>query len=156
MEAQKNNNHSFDMSEIIKPYHLIIENINNTPKQALLLGEKYYLKEVNFGSEIGVWIKPADHDVTYLQLLQQSVIEFKTKGIRILSKSWEKMPRRIFYKNIKTGETDTISLVNPETWGVKIINDRAVNDVEISKLINENTYFILVSEPLSEIELLIY
>lgn len=143
----------------IKPYHLIIHNHDNSnEKRAVLLGSEYYSKKVNYGSDVSIYIRTADRAIEYLSLLNQSTEkDFVAKGIRIFTDSWRNMPKSIYYKNLKSGEHKKISLVNSETWGVIILDKRAVNDIPLPELlINGDTKFILELEPQSEIELLIY
>jgi hypothetical protein len=140
------------------PYHLIIRNVSPNDKRAVLFGAEFYSKEKNYGSDIAVFVNTADKATDYLFLLNQSIEkEFKATGIRIITDSWSKMPKSIYYKDLKSGNHQTISLVNSETWGKQVILNKAVNDIPLPKLlINGQTKFILQLEPNSEIELLIY
>lgn len=147
------------MTTEFKPYHLIISNHDSSnEKKAVLFGAEFYLKSINYGSEIAINIRSADKATEYFHLLNQSTERaFIVKGIRLFTDSWIKMPKSIYYKNLKSGEHKTISLVNSETWGVRILDKRAVNDIPLPELlINGEIKFILELEPLSEIELLFY
>lgn len=147
------------MTKDFKPYHLIIKNADfSNEKRAVLFGAEYYSNKINYGSDIAVYVIAADKTTEYLYLLNQSTEkEFIAKGIRVFTDSWKNMPKSIYYKNLKSGEIKTISLVNSETWGVIILDKRAVNDIPLPELlINGDTKFILELEPSSEIELLIY
>lgn len=143
-----------------KPYHLIISNHDSSnEKRAVLFGAEFYSKRINYGSEIAINVRSADKTIEYLHLLNQSIDSpnFIAKGIRIFADSWIKMPKSIYYKNLKSGEIKTISLVNSDTWGVRILDKRAVNDIPLPELlINGDTKFILELEPSAEIELLFY
>lgn len=146
------------MTTEFKPYHLIISNWDNTEKRAVLFAAEFYSEKINYGSETAIRVATADKTIEYLQLLNQSKEkDFIAKGIRLFSDSWTKMPKSIYYKNLKSGEHKTISLVNSETWGVRILDKRAVNDIPLPELlINGDVKFVLELEPLSEIELLFY
>jgi len=143
-----------------KPYHLIVNNHDfSDVKRAVLFGADFYAKKINYGSEIPVIVRTADKTTEYYFLLNQSIEkpDFIAKGIRIFADSWTKMPKSIYYKNLKSGEHKTISLVNSDTWGIVILDKRAVNDIPLPELlINGDTKFILELEPSLEIELLIY
>ena len=147
------------MTTEFKPYHLIIFNHDSShEKRAVLFGADFYSKRINYGSEITINVKSADKTIEYLHLLNQSLERnFVAKGIRLFSDSWTKMPKSIYYKNLKSGEIKTISLVNSDTWGVRILDKRAVNDIPLPELlINGDIKFVLELEPQSEIELLFY
>ncbi len=142
-----------------KPYHLIITNADQSNDQrAVLFGAEFYSKKINYGSDIAINVRTADKSTEYFSLLNQSIEkpDFVAKGIRIITDSWSKMPKSIYYKNLKSGEHKTISLVDSETWGKFIVLNKAVNDIILPEglLINGETKFILQLEPQSEIELL--
>lgn len=142
-----------------KPYHLIIYNLDNSnEKRAVLFGAEFYSKKINYGSDIAIKVITADKTTEYFSLLNQSMEkDFIAKGIRIFTDSWKNMPKSIYYKNLKSGEYKTISLVNFETWGIRILDERAVNDILLPELlITGDTKFILELEPKAEIEVLFY
>lgn len=148
------------MTTEFKPYHLIISNHDSSnEKKAVLFGAEFYSKKINYGSEISISVRTADKTTEYFYLLNQSIEKpnFIAKAIRIFADSWTKMPKSIYYKNLKSGEHKTISLVNSDTWGVRILDKRAVNDIPLPELlINGDIKFVLELEPQSEIELLFY
>jgi len=68
------------------PYQVIVENTTGGTLTATLFGKNQYLLSTNFGSPAGIVITPAQTNISYLELLQQSADQpFETSLIRIQS-----------------------------------------------------------------------
>lgn len=68
------------------PYQVTVENTTAGTLTAILFGKNQYLLSTNFGSATGIIVTPAQTNVSYLFLLQQSADQpFETSLIRIQS-----------------------------------------------------------------------
>ena len=68
------------------PYQVTVENTTAGTLTAILFGKNQYLLSTNFGSATGIIVTPAQNNVSYLFLLQQSADQpFETSLIRIQS-----------------------------------------------------------------------
>ena len=68
------------------PYMVNITNTTPNPLNVVLFGLNVYLLTPNFGTSTGVLVAPAQANITYLQLLQQSASQpFETSLIRVQS-----------------------------------------------------------------------
>ncbi len=66
------------------PYQVNVVNTTPNPLTCVLFGLNTYLLTANFGTSVGVSVSPAQNNVSYLQLLQQSASQpFETSLIRI-------------------------------------------------------------------------
>jgi len=66
------------------PYQVNVTNTTPTPLTVVLFGLNTYLLTPNFGSSVGVIVTPAQVNVSYLELLQQSASQpFETSLIRV-------------------------------------------------------------------------
>jgi len=66
------------------PYQVNVVNTTPNPLTVVLFGMNTYLLTPNFGTSVGVIVAPAQNNVSYLQLLQQSANQpFETSLIRI-------------------------------------------------------------------------
>lgn len=70
------------------PYQVNITNTLGTTGTVVLFGLNTYLLTTNFGTTVGVTVTPAQSNVSYLELLQQSASQpFETSLIRIQTSS---------------------------------------------------------------------
>ena len=68
------------------PYQVTVENTTAGTLTAILFGKNQFLLSTNFGSATGIIVTPAQNNVSYLFLLQQSADQpFETSLIRIQS-----------------------------------------------------------------------
>ena len=68
------------------PYQITIVNTTAGSLTAIMFGKNKYLLSTNFGSATGLTITPAQSNVSYLELLQQSAEQpFETSLIRVQS-----------------------------------------------------------------------
>jgi len=68
------------------PYQLTIVNTTAGSLTAIIFGKNKYLLSTNFGSATGLTVTPAQSNVSYLELLQQSAEQpFETSLIRVQS-----------------------------------------------------------------------
>tara|TARA_B110000503_G_C7153485_1_gene416233 strand:+ start:28 stop:810 length:783 start_codon:yes stop_codon:yes gene_type:complete len=68
------------------PYQITIVNTTAGSLTAIMFGKNKYLLSTNFGSAVGLTVSPAQSNVSYLELLQQSAEQpFETSLIRIQS-----------------------------------------------------------------------
>ena len=68
------------------PYQLTIVNTTAGTLTAIIFGKNKYLLSTNFGSATGLTVTPAQSNVSYLELLQQSAEQpFETSLIRVQS-----------------------------------------------------------------------
>ena len=68
------------------PYQVTVENTTAGTLTAILFGKNQFLLSTNFGSATGIIVTPAQTNVSYLFLLQQSADQpFETSLIRILT-----------------------------------------------------------------------
>lgn len=66
------------------PYQVNVTNTTLLPATVVLFGMNTYLLTPNFGSSVGVIVTPAQTNVSYLELLQQSASQpFETSLIRV-------------------------------------------------------------------------
>ncbi|HWY09692.1 MAG TPA: hypothetical protein VN026_00130 [Bacteroidia bacterium] len=70
------------------PYQVNVVNTTPNPLTCVLFGMNTYLLTANFGTSVGVTVAPAQVNVSYLELLQQSAMQpFETSLIRIQTSS---------------------------------------------------------------------
>lgn len=68
------------------PYQITVTNTTSGTLTCVLFGKNQYLLSTNFGSDAGLTVTPAQANVTYLELLQQSADQpFETSLLRIQS-----------------------------------------------------------------------
>lgn len=75
-----------DMVKSPSPYQVTVSNTTAGTLTLVLFGKNQYLLSTNFGSSVGLVVTPAQTNVSYLQLLQQSADQpFETSLIRVQS-----------------------------------------------------------------------
>lgn len=75
-----------DMLKSPAPYQLTVVNSTAGNLTLVMFGQNQYLLSTNFGSSVGLSVTPAQTNVSYLQLLQQSASQpFETSLIRVQS-----------------------------------------------------------------------
>jgi hypothetical protein len=75
-----------DMVKSPSPYQVTVTNTTAGTLTLVLFGKNQYLLSTNFGSSVGLVVTPAQTNVSYLQLLQQSADQpFETSLIRVQS-----------------------------------------------------------------------
>jgi hypothetical protein len=75
-----------DMVKSPSPYQLTVQNTTAGTLTLVMFGKNQYLLSTNFGSSAGLIVTPAQANVSYLQLLQQSADQpFETSLIRVQS-----------------------------------------------------------------------
>ena len=75
-----------DMVKSPSPYQVTVQNTTAGTLTLVLFGKNQYLLSTNFGSSVGLVVTPAQTNVSYLQLLQQSADQpFETSLIRVQS-----------------------------------------------------------------------
>jgi hypothetical protein len=73
-------------SQTPTPYQIVVTNTTNGTLAAELFGKNKNLLATNFGSAVGIDVAPAQSNVSYVELLQQSAEQpFETSLIRIQS-----------------------------------------------------------------------
>jgi hypothetical protein len=75
-----------DMLKSPAPYQLTVVNSTAGNLTLVMFGQNQFLLSTNFGSSVGLSVTPAQTNVSYLQLLQQSASQpFETSLIRVQS-----------------------------------------------------------------------
>lgn len=75
-----------DMLKSPSPYQITVTNTTSGTLTCVLFGKNQYLLSTNFGSDAGLTVTPAQSNVTYLELLQQSADQpFETSLLRVQS-----------------------------------------------------------------------
>jgi hypothetical protein len=75
-----------DMVKSPSPYQLTVTNTTAGALTLVMFGNNQFLLSTNFGSSVGLTVTPAQSNVSYLQLLQQSASQpFETSLIRVQS-----------------------------------------------------------------------
>lgn len=75
-----------DMLKSPSPYQLTVVNTTPNTLTCVLFGKNQYLLSPNFGSDIALAVTPAQANVSYLELLQQSADQpFETSLLRVQS-----------------------------------------------------------------------
>jgi hypothetical protein len=75
-----------DMLKSPSPYQVTVQNTTPNQLTLVLFGKNQYLLSANFGSAVGLVVTPAQTNVTYLELLQQSADQpFETSLLRVQS-----------------------------------------------------------------------
>ena len=75
-----------DMVKSPSPYQVTVTNTTAGTLTLVLFGQNQYLLSNNFGSSVGLSVTPAQTNVSYLQLLQQSASQpFETSLLRVQS-----------------------------------------------------------------------
>jgi hypothetical protein len=75
-----------DMLKSPAPYQLTVVNTTAGNLTLVMFGQNQFLLSTNFGSSVGLSVTPAQTNVSYLQLLQQSASQpFETSLIRVQS-----------------------------------------------------------------------
>lgn len=75
-----------DMLKSPSPYQITVINTTAGTLTAVLFGKNQYLLSTNFGSAVGLTVTPAQTNVSYLELLQQSADQpFETSLLRVQS-----------------------------------------------------------------------
>jgi len=75
-----------DMVKSPSPYQINVTNTTGGTLTAVMFGLNQFLLSTNFGSAVGLTVAPAQTNVSYLQLLQQSGSQpFETSLIRVQS-----------------------------------------------------------------------
>jgi hypothetical protein len=75
-----------DMVKSPSPYQVTVTNTTSGTLTLVLFGKNQYLLSTNFGSSVGLIVTPAQTNVSYLQLLQQSADQpFETSLLRVQS-----------------------------------------------------------------------
>lgn len=75
-----------DMLKSPSPYQITVQNTTPNTLTVVLFGKNQYLLSTNFGSAVGLIVTPAQTNVSYLELLQQSADQpFETSLIRVQS-----------------------------------------------------------------------
>jgi hypothetical protein len=75
-----------DMLKTPAPYQLTVVNTTAGNLTLVMFGQNQFLLSTNFGSSVGLSVTPAQTNVSYLQLLQQSASQpFETSLLRVQS-----------------------------------------------------------------------
>lgn len=75
-----------DMPKSPSPYQVTVTNTTAGTLTLVLFGKNQFLLSTNFGSSVGLTVTPAQTNVTYLELLQQSADQpFETSLLRVQS-----------------------------------------------------------------------
>lgn len=75
-----------DMLKSPSPYQITVTNTTPNTLTCVLFGKNQYLLSANFGSAVGLTVTPAQSNVTYVELLQQSSDQpFETSLLRVQS-----------------------------------------------------------------------
>jgi hypothetical protein len=75
-----------DMLKSPSPYQITVVNTTPNTLTCVLFGKNQYLLSANFGSAVGLTVTPAQANVSYLELLQQSADQpFETSLLRVQS-----------------------------------------------------------------------
>lgn len=75
-----------DMLKTPAPYQLTVVNTTAGNLTLVMFGQNQFLLSTNFGSSVGLTVTPAQTNVSYLQLLQQSASQpFETSLLRVQS-----------------------------------------------------------------------
>lgn len=75
-----------DMLKSPSPYQITVTNTTPNTLTCVLFGKNQFLLSTNFGSDVGLTVTPAQTNVTYLELLQQSADQpFETSLLRVQS-----------------------------------------------------------------------
>ena len=75
-----------NMLKAPSPYQITVQNTTAGTLTAVMFGKNQFLLSTNFGSAVGIVVTPAQANVTYIELLQQSADQpFETSLLRVQS-----------------------------------------------------------------------
>lgn len=122
------------------PYQVTVENTTAGTLTAVLFGKNQYLLSTNFGSATGIIVTPAQTNVSYLFLLQQSADQpFETSLIRIQSSNTSQITQILTVTVLDAnGQSATLPIIT-QSYFSSYQQQSGILDVPYSLKIDGNT-----------------
>jgi len=122
------------------PYQVTVENTTAGTLTAVLFGKNQYLLSTNFGSATGIIVTPAQTNVSYLFLLQQSADQpFETSLIRIQSSNTTQITQILTVTVLDAnGQSATLPIIT-QSYFSSYQQQSGILDVPYSLKIDGNT-----------------
>jgi hypothetical protein len=122
------------------PYQVTVENTTSGTLTAVLFGKNEYLLSTNYGSATGIIVTPAQTNVSYLFLLQQSSDQpFETSLIRIQSSNTTQITQILTVTVLDAnGQSATLPIIT-QSYFSSYQQQSGILDVPYSLKIDGNT-----------------
>lgn len=122
------------------PYQVTVENTTAGTLTAILFGKNQFLLSTNFGSATGIIVTPAQTNVSYLFLLQQSADQpFETSLIRIQSSNTTQITQILTVTVLDAnGQSATLPIIT-QSYFSSYQQQSGILDVPYSLKIDGNT-----------------
>ena len=129
-----------DMLKSPSPYQITVVNTTPNTLTCVLFGKNQYLLTPNFGSDLALTVTPAQANVTYLELLQQSADQpFETSLLRVQSSNSTQVTQ-ILTVSVKdaNGQSATLPIIT-QSYFSSYQQQSGILDVPYNLKIDGNT-----------------
>lgn len=129
-----------DMLKSPSPYQVTVTNTTSGTLTCVLFGKNQYLLSTNFGSAAGLTVTPAQTNITYLELLQQSADQpFETSLIRVQSSNSTQVTQ-ILTVSVKdaNGQSATLPIIT-QSYFSSYQQQSGILDVPYNLKVDANT-----------------